>query len=45
MNEEDYIDKLYNLNINKDTMTEKKKHKKLFKRGNLLGYTKGYNRG
>ena len=40
MNEEDYIDKLYNLNINKDTITEKKKHKRLFKRGNLLGYRK-----
>ena len=40
MNEEDYIDKFYNLNINKDTMTEKKKQKTLFKRGNLLGYRK-----
>lgn len=40
MNEEDYIGKLYNLNTNKDTITEKKKHKRLFKRGNLLGYRK-----
>ena len=40
MSEEEYIDKLYNLKINKDTITEKKKHKRLFKRGNLLGYRK-----
>lgn len=40
MNEKDYIEQLFNINKETKSKNTENKHKKLFKRGNLLSYKK-----
>ena len=40
MNEKDYIEQLFNIKKETKSINTENKHKKLFKRGNLLSYKK-----